>query len=1207
VHTRADLGPWVASCGFALAQLVPEKSPEAAIGIGKPVNDQLQGIAANAGVENPLDPRNKPGPSAASDRWCLNRLQPPGELQSVIVTLPDPIHSHLALDFDRRINAIQTAALQEGYVLDHFWLPWRGIRIPPSENPDLKTNDRVLQQLRLDEPGLEIYRSVSTNDVLFVFLVGETPTLGIKLAQLQKAVEYTREIRFASRAGGLSGPQGQQDSVRLLGPSFSGSIPALIEFLAHTTAEWKQNKDQSNFVIVTSSATDQSLLERLRKAVGRTSVNSVVHDDDVALHAFVSYAKDYLGVSENQIALISESDTGYGQDIRSLASQVASAENVRTFHFPNQIYRLRTVYPAAQQISAGQHPPEKIPTSGLDLDLKLNSGGEDGVPAFSKDELPLSQEAELLSVAEAIRRERIKLAGVAASDVFDALFVLRFLHEFCPDTRLFILDSDLMLVRAVDNLSLQGTLAVTDYPLSQGSFQVPAPPSWKESVRKPFSFSRFSPRRAEIGFPSRNAEITYNGFVAITGRPGLMNDYRLAGGTAGKDGPTLWLTVISRNGFQPVHVFADTRANAIDLQQLQVSANRVAGKTANLSSTSRSAISEATPLGAVDLPAGSNLGVAYALFAVTMMQFVCVWIGRNENAKYAIWLIEFFHVSDSEGATEKASFLSVSFLVLAVLNLFVFLPIWRSAYLAADPRAIASTNQSTIDWYSFLSGFGGAAVAGCLIVSMYLALRYRVFHKRAEACLLGIVLAVLVTYSGVWVWFLCFGPDSAYFLQRCLDLSNGTSPLLPHVLWLMVLYFWSIAQVRRVHLWDVRRQSIAFDSLDAAYQSGFRKLQENLNHYFERIVSVAPSLSALILACLAGVVVMSARPRAHLAGIEPFAVSIWGSRSINIFDGLYTCYALLCAVLIAAALLRFLLGWSALLNVLRRLERQPIRHAFDRLPKKFYSWTPLWHAGGARRSLAIQTRALECFDKLLSYRDAAGFPRPLAQHLQAAAENLKTATSQLLAAESRGKLNLSAENAKATNLFTSVADWITSELLLPHWQQTGNCESIEQHEKNQAEKPDKGVRHVFQEKNPPLNPHEFIVVAEEFVALRFVAFMRYVGVQLRNMLSFVVAGFVLCVASIRSYPFLTHRTIGWGLTVVFLVLGIPVVIAFAQMDRDAILSRLSDTDPGKLDRAFYVRLIAYGGLPFLTVLASQFPSIGSFLFSWVQPAIEALH
>jgi len=108
-------------------------------------------------------------------------------------------------------------------------------------------------------------------------------------------------------------------------------------------------------------------------------------------------------------------------------------------------------------------------------------------------------------------------------------------------------------------------------------------------------------------------------------------------------------------------------------------------------------------------------------------------------------------------------------------------------------------------------------------------------------------------------------------------------------------------------------------------------------------------------------------------------------------------------------------------------------------------------------------------------------------------------------------------------------------------------------------------------------------------------------------LSFVVAGFILCVASVRSYPFLAHRSIGWALSLLFIALGIPVVIAFAQIDKDAILSRLSDTQPGKLDRAFYVRLVSYGALPLLTVLASQFPPIGRFLFSWVQPAIEALH
>jgi len=65
--------------------------------------------------------------------------------------------------------------------------------------------------------------------------------------------------------------------------------------------------------------------------------------------------------------------------------------------------------------------------------------------------------------------------------------------------------------------------------------------------------------------------------------------------------------------------------------------------------------------------------------------------------------------------------------------------------------------------------------------------------------------------------------------------------------------------------------------------------------------------------------------------------------------------------------------------------------------------------------------------------------------------------------------------------------------------------------------------------------------------------------------------------------------------------------SFAQMDKDAILSRLSDTDPGKLARALYMRLLSYGALKLLTVLGSQFPAIGSFLFSWVQPAIETLH
>jgi hypothetical protein len=43
---------------------------------------------------------------------------------------------------------------------------------------------------------------------------------------------------------------------------------------------------------------------------------------------------------------------------------------------------------------------------------------------------------------------------------------------------------------------------------------------------------------------------------------------------------------------------------------------------------------------------------------------------------------------------------------------------------------------------------------------------------------------------------------------------------------------------------------------------------------------------------------------------------------------------------------------------------------------------------------------------------------------------------------------------------------------------------------------------------------DLAAIAEEFIAL------------LRNLLSFVAAWFILCVASVRSYQFFAHRSIG---------------------------------------------------------------------------------
>jgi hypothetical protein len=74
----------------------------------------------------------------------------------------------------------------------------------------------------------------------------------------------------------------------------------------------------------------------------------------------------------------------------------------------------------------------------------------------------------------------------------------------------------------------------------------------------------------------------------------------------------------------------------------------------------------------------------------------------------------------------------------------------------------------------------------------------------------------------------------------------------------------------------------------------------------------------------------------------------------------------------------------------------------------------------------------------------------------------------------------------------------------------------------------------------------------------------------------------------------------------FLMFGAGIVTVLAQADRNPVLSRITKTTPDKLSGGFFLRAAGYLGVPFITVLAAQFPSWGRFMFSWVQPLLEAI-
>jgi len=129
------------------------------------------------------------------------RTLPPG-IQFIVATLPDPLHTHLNLQFDRTIEAIQQAAQDEGYTYDSSWLPWKQRTEVYSTRGDEMDEDKETLQ-RENCPGLILFRKTtqlsaaqpstenSSEELydlpydkgLFVFLVAEKPTTGLNRIQ----------------------------------------------------------------------------------------------------------------------------------------------------------------------------------------------------------------------------------------------------------------------------------------------------------------------------------------------------------------------------------------------------------------------------------------------------------------------------------------------------------------------------------------------------------------------------------------------------------------------------------------------------------------------------------------------------------------------------------------------------------------------------------------------------------------------------------------------------------------------------------------------------------------------------------------------------------------------------------------------------------------------------------------------------------------
>ena len=130
-------------------------------------------------------------------------------------------------------------------------------------------------------------------------------------------------------------------------------------------------------------------------------------------------------------------------------------------------------------------------------------------------------------------------------------------------------------------------------------------------------------------------------------------------------------------------------------------------------------------------------------------------------------------------------------------------------------------------------------------------------------------------------------------------------------------------------------------------------------------------------------------------------------------------------------------------------------------------------------------------------------------------------------------------------------------------------------------------------------------LAEEYSALVYVNFLQSVLLQMRTLVICAAGMYVCIVCSISIYPFEPHPALQVLAVVLVLAMGVVIGFVYSEMHRDAILSRLTSTNAGELGWDFWLKFVSAGAIPVFSLLAVQFPEIGRFLFSWLQPLLQS--
>jgi hypothetical protein len=1215
--------------------------------------------------------------SAPPDTWWRSRLK--NRFDWIIATVPDPELSGIKLNFDREISSIQNAVESAGYHFDRYFFPWR-LRDPVADSQPQPAQEL---QSRRNLPGMLLFRASADiangqkHKDLVVFLVGETPTSGVVSGQFKTALRFGE---FST----------VQVPIKIAGPGFSGSFASLARII---------DKRQYQFFTWTYDWPSEYEFWLPRKQ--NVTLSRVTDSSIDVVKGFCSYVRK-TWKDAAPIVLLVEENTAFGSGLTSLAKEV---DRVYVVKFPRGISKLRNATESKEQIPG--FGPSKAETARRELPftLKEDQLGSSELPSYSREQSPVSQESVLLAISSLIKKGSLHYAGIVATNPLDLLFLSRFLRSASPNTRLFILDSDLLFEHGTDGSDFEGVLAITNYPL--------------------FAFNQIWTRSIEGNtiriFPSATSESVYNAVVGLLS-PRAGDTHLVEYGdpfqdnfdSLPKDKPALWIAVASRNGYAPVANLAPFRSSnpssfftALPTNgELRVGMHDKMPRWAPeyweswgycFGCLCAVCLIYATLI-LLARPAGNRL---FSIFSVKPDEPKCVQrahflflLGLCLSVLIALWLAVpyivlqqnagFLHTID-QGAWPAAA-LAVLFSgisLIACLCLFIrrrasqspgsahwiglaftaavaafLLPCVAGSHPAVSSQLLRALRYGTIMIAAAVVPISVTEIGrsrerissqitsklwaplllfvGLVTVSLTITIcipRSELHHSAAllrlwilfyaGTAVLGMTLAACciplvdalsrrgqttlekwfstvtsdpyfwltavsgVTAVGLLLWTGWELQDTSKaagrFLAACrsIDLTSGVCPLAPLSLFVLCLVVWCFIQLRRVSYHEDRRPSVP----DLPYDVFCPELQHTVADVNKRITAsfFHPAYNAVCaLVIVVAAWVSFAREQQTLEDRQ--------------MDRLMLLLAFAAGISLLTVCMRFALIWSAFREFLQQLERHPLREIFDFLPRGFL-WAPMWQGGSKKRTHVAITRSLECVRALIKHPRT---PAHLASILKSKMPELTASIREILTSAAARKRVPAPKYQAVQQQLSFVGTAVAAELEWNKWPH-GSYEARSELSNRDTNKGALSLtRGEFEFEEP-------YTISSELLALRFIPFISYVLLQLQNLATYLSAGFILLLTGMNCYVFRARTIIDWFLAALFVVLGVAVVTVFAQLDRDAVFSRITRTEEGKLDRNFFMRLLSYGGIPTLALLASHVPFVARFFFSWIKPAMDAIH